>query len=149
MLHRNNPVQPWSPPMNAKPYPGAHAVGGATPNPWDALVDEAAASSRRLTRELTAAHPAHAALAAMAWQANQAITRQVSLSWTLADLARRQGQAVVTAGKRAFPEGPLRDAMVGAGTLQVRFAETLAEWALGFGRRFGHLAFAFPGTGRS
>ena len=135
--------------MNAKPYPAAHAVGGATPNPWEALVDEATDNARRLTRELAAAHPAHATMAALAWQANQAITRQVSLSWTLADFARRQGQALVAAGERGLPEGPMRVAVVGAAALQVQFAEAAAEWALGFGRRFGHLAFAFPGAGRS
>jgi hypothetical protein len=98
--------------MNAKPYPGAHAVGGATLHPWEALVDEAAENTRRLTRELPAAHPVHAALAVMAWHANQAITRQVSLSWTLADLARRQGEAVVTAGETTLPEGAARAALV-------------------------------------
>ena len=134
--------------MNAKPYPVAHAVGGANPHPREALADEAADRSGRLTREWPAAHPAHAALAAMAWQANQAITRQVTLSWTLADLARRQGQAVVAAGESGLPDGPLRATFVTAGKLQIQFAEAAAQWAIGFGRRFGHLAFAFPGSGR-
>jgi hypothetical protein len=133
--------------MNAKPYPAEHAVGGATPNPWEALVDEAAASTRRLTRELHAAHPAHAGMAALAFQANKAIAGQVSLAWTLADLTRRQGEAFVTAAERTLPEGPVRTALLGAGEMQVRFAETAAQRALGFGRRFGHLAFAFPGSG--
>ena len=137
--------------MNAKPYPVAHAVGGANPHPREALPDSAADRTRRLscrpTRELPAAHPAHAALAAMAWQANQAITHQVSLSWSLADLARRQGQAVVAAGESGLPVGPLRATIVTAGQLQIQFAEAAARWAIGFGRRFGHLAFAFPGSG--
>jgi len=135
--------------MNAKPCPGAHAVGGAKPHPWEALADEAADSTGRLTRELSAPHPAHAALTAMAWQANQTITGQVSLSYALADLARKQGQAVVAAAERGLPEGPLRATFVTAGKLQVHYAETAARWAIGFGRRFGHLAFAFPGSGAS
>jgi len=134
--------------MNAKPYPAAHAVGGATPHPWEALVDEATDNARRFSRELAVNHPAQATIAALAWQANNAITRQVSLSWTLADIARRQGEALVTAGERTMPEGPMRVALVGAGALQVQFAKAAAEWSLGFGRRFGHLAFAFPGPDR-
>ena len=135
--------------MNAKPYPAAHPVGGATPNPWDALIDEATDNARRVSRELAVNHPAQATMAALAWQANNAITRQVSLSWTLADNARRQAEAFVAAGERTLPEGPMRVALVGAGALQVHFAKAAAEWALGFGRRFGHLAFAFPGGDRS
>jgi len=133
--------------MNAKPHPGPQAVGGATPHPWEALAVEATGNAARLVRELSAAHPAHAALAALAWHANQAITDHVAASYTLAELARQQGEAVVVAGERHLPEGPWRTAFVAAGRLQVRFAEAAAGRAIGFGRRFGHLAFAFPRSG--
>ena len=133
--------------MNAKPYPGVHAVGGATRPPREALADEAADPTPRLTREFPAARPAHAARAALAWHANQAIAHQVSLSYTLAELARQQGQAVVAASEQGLPAGPWRAAIVSAGQLEVQWAENLARLAIGFGRRFGHLAFAFPGAG--
>jgi hypothetical protein len=127
--------------MNAKPYPGPQAVGGATPHPREALAVE---NRRGLARQWSAAHPVDAAVAALAWHGNQAIIHHVSVSYTLAELARNQGQAVVDAGERHLPEGPLRAACVTAGRLQVHFAEVVAHWAVGFGRRFGHLAFAFP-----
>jgi hypothetical protein len=147
MLHRNNPVQPWSPPMNAKPQPGARAVGGATPHPWEALAILAADNSRLLARRLSAAHPFNAAAAVLAWHANQAVTHSVSASYALAEAARKQAQAIAAAGERDLPDGPLRAACAAVAKLQVHFADVVARWALGFGRRFGHLAFAFPPAG--
>src|SRR5258708_39339988 len=105
-------VQPWSPPMNAKPDPGSHAVGGVTSHPGEALAKGRAVNTRRLSRDMSVPHPADAALAAIAWHANQAIARQVSVSYALADLARKQGLAVVASGQRSLPEGSWRAAIV-------------------------------------
>jgi len=133
--------------MNADPYPGLRAVGGAGPYPWAALAQEVVDSTWRLTRDLTAAYPSQAALAALSWHANQAITRQVTLTYAVADLARQHAEAFVDAGEHGLPEGPLRQAVIAAAKLQMEYALAAEEAATQFGRRFGHLAFAFPRPG--
>ena len=133
--------------MNATPYPGPHAVGGAPRHPREALAVEAPANTRRPSLLWSAAHPIDATVAALAWHANQAVTRHVTALYALADLARSQGHAVVAVGERHQPAGPLRAACVTAGRLQIHVADAVARRTLGFGRRFGHLAFAFPRPG--
>jgi hypothetical protein len=130
--------------MNAKPHPGKHAVGGATPQDWGALALEVAENTRHLVRELSAAHPGQAAIAALAFQTNQAITRQVSLSYALAMFARAQATSIADAGEQSLPDGALRAAVTGAARLQADMAADAAKAATDFGRHFGHMAFAFP-----
>jgi hypothetical protein len=141
MLHRNNLIPPWSPPMNAKPNPGLCDVGGATPNRGAALADEVAVNIRCPNLELP---PAAAMLAALSWHANQAITRQVGVTYSLADLVRSHGLAVAETVESSLPEGPLRDAMTAATNAYIQCAENTALAATRYGRHFGHLAFAFP-----
>ena len=133
--------------MNAKPNPGLRGVGGATPKAGAALTDEASAHLRCLTPELPALPPAEAMLAALSWHANQAITRQVDVTYTLADLARSHGHAVARTVESSLPEGPLRDAMTAATGAYIDAADGLARTATRFGRHFGHLAFAFTTPG--
>jgi hypothetical protein len=149
MLHRNIPVQPWSPPMNPQPQPGCGQVGGATRHPWDALADHAAETTRLLTQTLAAADPTEAATAALAWQANAAIARQVAIAYAWASLVRDHGRKLADAGEAGLPEGAFRRAFVASGALQAELGEALAESILRFGREFGHLAFAFPASARS
>ena len=129
--------------MNAKPQPGLRGVGGATPKAGAALTDEVAANLRCLTRELPAVPPAEVMLAALSWHANQAITRQVDVTYTLADLARTHGHAVARTVESSLPEGHLRDAITAATHVYINGADSLARAATRFGRHFGHLAFAF------
>lgn len=130
--------------MKAKPDQGWRGVGGATPHPGAALTDEPAEDSRRLTRECPPLPPADALLAALSWQANQAITRQVDVTYALADLARAHGLAVAESVESSLPDGPLRDALGAAARAYIECAEGAARAATRFGRHFGHLAFAFP-----
>ena len=130
--------------MNDKPHPGLHAVGGATLQDWGALALEVTETTRRLVRELSAAHPGQAAIAALAFQANQAITRQVSMSYALAVFARDQAQTIADAGEQILPDGAFRAAVTGGARLQAEIAASVAKAATDFGRQFGHMAFAFP-----
>ena len=130
--------------MNAKPQTGLRAVGGANPHPWDALAADVAERTWRLFRALAAAHPAHAVLAALSWHANQTVTRQVGAAFALALHARRNAEALAAAGERSLPAGPLRAAVTRSANWQIAAASAAADSATAFGRRFGHLAFAFP-----
>ena len=130
--------------MNAKPDSGLRDVGGATPNPGAALTDTVAANLRRPSCALPASPPAEAMLAALSWHANQAITRQVDVTFKLAEMARAHGLAVAESLESSLPEGPLRDAMSAATNVYIECAESAARAATRFGRHFGHLAFAFP-----
>jgi hypothetical protein len=65
------------------------------------------------------------------------------MSYSLAILARNHAQSLVDAGEHHLPEGPLREAFTAPARLQVGLAESAAEAATDFGRRYGHLAFAF------
>jgi hypothetical protein len=133
--------------MNVRPHPGRPAVGGAIPHPWDALADGTAATSDLLTQALAAADPTDAATAALAWQANTAIARQVAIAYAWATLVRDHGRSLAEAGKAGLPESPFRRALIASGGLQADLGEVLAQSILRFGREFGHLAFAFPAGG--
>jgi hypothetical protein len=87
-------------------------------------------------------------LAALAWHANQAITRQVVVTYTLAEVARAHGAALAETAETSLPDGPLRAAIAAATTAYIRCAESAAQAATRFGRHFGHKAFAFPRPGR-
>lgn len=133
--------------MNAKPNPGLRGVGGATPKAGAALTNEASANLRCLTRELPALPPAEAMLAALSWHANQAITRQVDVTYSLAELARTHGHAVARTVDASLPAGPLRDAIAASTRTYIDAADRLERAASRFGRHFGHLAFAFSTPG--
>jgi hypothetical protein len=133
--------------MNAKPESGLRNVGGATPNPGAALTDEVAANFRRPTFALPGLPPPEAVLAALSWHANQGITRQVDVTFKLAEAARLHGLAVAETVESILPDGPLRAAMAAAARAYVECAENAARSATRFGRHFGHIAFAFPGPG--
>jgi hypothetical protein len=129
--------------MNTVPIPGPRAVGGATSkhrNPALAAVAPEVHGPGRPAMP----YPAGAALAAVAWNANQAITRQVTLMAAWADLLRRHAQAVDDAGTRHLSEGPLHDALRAGVRSQLDLADSTSAAANAYGRRFGHLAFAFP-----
>jgi hypothetical protein len=133
--------------MKAKPQKGLRAVGGASPQPWEALAADATDRSTELIRALSAAHPVHAAAAAMSWHANQAITRLVGTTFAAALHTRRSAEALAAAGERNLPAGPLRSAVTRAANWQIAAANATADFATAFGRRYGHLAFAFPRPG--
>ena len=87
--------------------------------------------------------PLDALLALTAFNANQAVTAQIDLAHSFARAL--QGQAAFTeAGARAFAPGPMRNAVTGAANFQAECARRVARAAQTLGRRYGHLAFAFP-----
>jgi hypothetical protein len=129
--------------MIAVPTPNARPVGGATMRyrmPAPAL----GAAAGRCPSGAAMSSPAGAALAAVAWNANQAITRQVSFMCAWADLLRRHAQAVDDAGARHLAEGPFHAALRAGVQSQLDLADSTSAVASDYGRRFGHLAFAFP-----
>jgi hypothetical protein len=129
--------------MKAQPHPGGGTIGGATPNPWEALVSEWA-SKWPLTSELPTAFSPDSAMEMLAFNANQALTCQVGVAYALAHLAEEQYKAIAQTSTEVLPAGPVRDAVQQTARLQARFAHRAAETATRFGRAFGHMAFAFP-----
>jgi hypothetical protein len=111
------------------------ALGTATPH-----TDEAVAFSRNLPIAT-----ADAALAILAFAANQAVTGQVTLAHFLGDLVQTQANELSTTGVPALPEGALRDAVASIAEFEARFAAAVIDAANRYGRRCAHLAFAFPG----
>ena len=132
--------------MNANPNPGARKVGGATLYPRAALAGDGPPESRAVTPPLSVPSPTGAVLATIAWTANKVITQQVSAVFALADMVRRHAHGMREAGGD-LPEGPLRAALAASVRAQVDFADSATAAATRYGRRFGHLAFAFPPVG--
>jgi vacuolar-type H+-ATPase catalytic subunit A/Vma1 len=132
--------------MHANPNPGARKVGGATPHPRDALAADGPSEWDPVTLPTSMPSPTGAARATMAWTANEVITQQVSAAFALADVVRRHAHAMRDAGG-GLPEGPLRAALAASVRAQVDFANSATAAASRYGRRFGHLAFAFPPVG--
>ncbi len=102
---------------------GAGAVGGLLPEPLPlAGVD--------------------AALAMAAYAANQVIAGQVTLAHFLGGLVRAHASELSAAGAQAMPAA--RAAVASIAELESRFADEVIDAANRYGRRFAHLAFAFP-----
>ncbi len=129
--------------MKPQPHPGVGRIGGATPNPGDALASESA-GKWPLTPDLPALFSPDAAMAMLAFNTNQALTCQVSVAHVLAHLAEEQSRTLAQTSADVLPAGPVRDAMQHTAAMQARFARELAAAASRFGRSFGHMAFAFP-----
>ncbi len=85
-----------------------------------------------------------AALAMLAFGANQALASQISLAHILGRLAQEQSKGWANASERTLPEGVARDAVVAAARMQASVADGVMEIANNCGRSFGRLAFAFP-----
>jgi hypothetical protein len=126
--------------MTAKPQPGLRSSGAAAPHPWATFADVPAPP--RTPPCPNAANP-DAALAALAFNANQAFSRMVGVAHTLAVNARDHAHTVADASERSLPPGPVRGTVAGLARLQAEFADDLADAAIRMGRRYGHLAFAF------
>jgi hypothetical protein len=126
--------------MTAKPQPGLRSSGAAAPHPWATLADIPTPS--RIPPRLPGANP-DAALAALAFGANQAFARLVGVAHALAVNARDHAHTIADASERSLPPGPVRGTVAGLARLQAEFADDLAHAAIRMGRRYGHLAFAF------
>jgi hypothetical protein len=133
-------------PMTALPHKGAGAIGAPAWNATDTATPQANAALQ-FARNLPLAS-ADAALAILAFAANQTVSGQVTLAHFLGDLAHAQAQQLSTTGVRAFPEGMLRDSVASIAALQARFADSVIEAANRYGRSCVHLAFAFPSPSR-
>ena len=129
--------------MEAEPQPGPRGVGGANPDPWEALANEFA-EHWQLPRRMASNYSPDAALAVLAFNANQTLVCQVGMAHVLARLASDQSQSLARTGNEVLPAGPARDAVARAAEFQADFARSVADAATRWGRSFGHLAFAFP-----
>jgi hypothetical protein len=132
--------------MKPEPHPGAGAIGARAGDLPAAFFPEAAQSlalSQRLAELSTGAGIAFCALVA-----NQALEGQVKFAHAFAGHARAQSRSIGTLALAVVPPGPMREALVGSASVAETLADRLAESASGYGRAFGHLAFAFPVTGR-
>jgi len=115
---------------SARPSDTTWSVAGPTVTMWGDAPSAALA-------------PVDALMALAAFNANQAVIAQIDLVHSFARAL--QGHAAYTeAGARAFAPGPMRNVVSRAANLQAEYARHVAQAAQTLGRRFGHLAFAFP-----
>ncbi len=128
--------------MKARPEATAAGIDGARPTDTLASADE---NPRKPWDNVPgrALAPVDALMALAAFNANQALTAQIDLAHSFARAL--QGHADLTeAGARVLAPGPMRNVVAGAASLEAQYARQVAQAAQAMGRRFGHLAFAFP-----
>jgi len=133
--------------MNPLSHKGAGAIGAPASNATHAATphaDNALEFARRLPQA-----SADAALAILAFAANQAVAGQVTFAHFLGDLAHAHALELSTAGARALPEGGLRDAVASLARLQAGVADGVIDAANRYGRSCAHIAFAFPRPSRA
>ena len=132
--------------MNSLSHGGKGAIGAPArttlPAEWPS-----GHAALRFSRDLPFA-TTDAALAVIAYAANQAVAGQVTFAHLLGDLAHAQARELSTAGAQAMPQGALRDAVLSIANIEASFADTMIDAANRYGRSFAHLAFAFPVPGR-
>ncbi len=132
--------------MKPTPQKGAGAVGAPTRDAESPANEQAANPLRALEYPRQSSE---AALAMLAFGANQALVSQVSLAYILGQLAQDQSKGLARASESTLPEGITRDAILAAARMQAGVADSIIEIANRWGRAFGRLAFAFPLPARS
>ena len=133
--------------MNLLSHKGAGAIGAPASNTTHAATSHAD-NALEFARHLPQAS-ADAALAILAFAANQAVAGQVTFAHFLGDLAHAHAHELSTAGARAMPEGALRDAVASLARLQAGVADGVIDAANRYGRSYAHIAFAFPRPSRA
>jgi hypothetical protein len=127
--------------MDPLSHKGAGAIGAPAS---DAKADcPPGHTALRFSRDLPLA-TTDAALAVLAYAANQAVAGQVTFAHLVGDLVRAQARELSTAGAQAMPRGALREAVLSIANLEASFADSVIDAANRYGRSFAHLAFAFP-----
>ncbi len=124
--------------MKSRPRSEIHGVGGHFPafGNWGRPFDASGAPP--------ATAPMDAVMAFAAFTANQAVSAQIDFAHSVARILQGQAAIIAKAGERTFAPGPIRAAVTGAADLQADCARHLAHAAQAMGRKYGHLAFAFP-----
>jgi hypothetical protein len=130
--------------MNPSSHKGAGSIGVRARHPRAAVSPASLAEDALRYSQHVSQTSAESVAALVAFSANQALTRQIEVAFDLGRLARAQAEELAAAGERVFPAGPLRDAVALAARMQANAADTITALATQWGRRFGHLAFAFP-----
>jgi hypothetical protein len=130
--------------MKPSSHKGAGSIGVPARHPSAAvnpamLAEDAFQYSRQVSQD-----SAESVAALVAFSANQAVMRQIEVAFDLGKLTRAQATELAATGKRIFPVGPWRDAVTLAAQMQANAADTITALATQWGRRFGHIAFAFP-----
>ena len=133
--------------MKAQPQDEVGSIAGAHPFRLTPATGIPFVSGAWSDGILAAMKPVDAMMALVAFNANQAMTAQIGFAHSVARALRDHAAIVAAAGERAFAPGPMRTAVTGAAGLQEDYASSIARTAQALGRRFGHLAFAFPATG--
>ena len=87
---------------------------------------------------------ADAALAVLAYATNQVVAGHVAVAHHWGDLVRAQSRELSAAGAIALPSGVLRDAVTTIASIEASFADNVIAAANRYGRRYAHIAFAFP-----
>ena len=128
--------------MKAERYPGA-GVAGAGVGDLAALMFPDGVRSLTLYRALGELYVG-AGVAFCALAANHALHGQIALAYRVADCTRAQSRSIAGLSEAAESAGPARDALLATARLAESFADEIVASASGFGRAFGHLAFAFP-----
>ena len=130
--------------MKPSSHKGAGSIGVPARHP-SAAVNPATLAEDALRYSRHVSHTsAESVYALVAFSANQAVTRQIEVAFGLGELTRAQAAELAAAGKRVFPAGPMRDSVTLAARMQANAADTITALATQWGRRFGHMAFAFP-----
>ena len=99
-------------------------------------------------RNASATSPIDAVMALAAFGANQALTAHIDFAHSVSRAMQGQAALVSAAGERTLAPGPVRAAVRGAAELQAEWARDIAGAAQAMGRKYGHLAFAFPSSPR-
>jgi hypothetical protein len=86
----------------------------------------------------------HAATAAVSRCVNYALSEQLQHAYGAAERARDYAIAAAAIAVRDYPDGTAREAVLAALLRQRTEAERLMDALLGYGRKHGRLAFAFP-----
>ena len=91
--------------------------------------------------------PVDAMRAFAALNVNRAVTAQIDVAHSVARMMLGQAAIVALAGERSFSPGPIRTVVTSVAELQANYARSIERAAQALGRRYGHLAFAFPAAG--
>ena len=128
--------------MKPLSHEGSDAVG-ATPHPGVPTATSAGDDALPFSPDVPF-FAADAALAVLAYATNQLVAGHVALAHHWGELVHAQSRELSAAGAMALPSGVVRDAVTTLASIEASFADSVIAAANRYGRRYAHLAFAFP-----
>ncbi len=134
--------------MKPASHKGMGEIGGpAGPPSAASFPSQSLDNAMRYSRDVSQSS-AESVLALFAFASNQALIRQIEVAHDFGSFVRTQAKEFAQVGERVLPAGPMREAVALTAKMQTNVADTVVAVATQWGRRFGHLAFAFPVTHR-